>query len=225
MTPDDIFAKVTAGELSGEELTNAVSGLEVDQQAELRKKFADETAKTMTEMSGIRKEKQRVEDLLRQRQEELDKDGNPPPSPSPAPAPAANDDFAVRFREEQKQKAVNKFTADYNLNDDEKSKILETFEKMDSGKMDAENIYDDLVGVYAFVNKDRLVEADKERKAREAAAAAEVAQAAGGAQGAPNDGNQPPKYSEEVMKLAQAAGISPEAAKKDLEMGAKRVYG
>lgn len=227
MTPDEIFAKVTNGELSGEELTNTVSGLEVEQQTELRKKLAEETTKTMTEMSGIRKEKQRVEELLKQRQEELDKE--PPKKleeePAPSPAPAPQDDFTKQFRNEQKEKAVRKFKSEFGISDEEwETKYRSEFESKDSGKMDADNIYDDIVGVYAFVNKDKLVQADKERQAREAAAAAETAQSAGGPQGAPNDGNEPPKYSEAAQSLAKQAGISEEAAERQITQGTKRVY-
>ena len=227
MTPDDIFAKVSEGELSGEELTKAVNELEVDQQIALKNKFTEEATKVMGEMTGVRKEKQRVEALLKQRQEELEKAGEKPEpqTPEPAPAQPPKDDFAAKFREEQKQKAIRKFVTDFGIGDDEKSKLLEQFEKMDSGKMDAEYIYEDLVGVYAFVNKDKLVEAEKERKAREATAAEEAAKAAGGASGqSPNNGNEPPKYSEATRQLAKSAGISEEAADKQVNQGTKRVY-
>lgn len=222
MTPDEIFAKVTNGELSGEELTNTVSSLEIDQQAELRKKLADETTKTMTEMSGIRKEKQRVEDLLKQRQEELDKE---PPKKEVQPVSTQSDDFSKQFRQEQKQKAISKFKSEFGISEEEwMNKYHSEFESKDSGKLDADNIYEDIVGVYAFVNKDTLVQADRERQAREAAAAAEVANAAGGATGAPNDGNEPPKYSDAATSLAKKANISEEAAEKQVTQGTKRVY-
>lgn len=229
MKPDEIFAKVTNGELEGEELTNTISNLEVDQQAELRKLMAEDTQKTMNEMSGIRKEKKRVEELLEERRKELETNQEAPKDPEPQPAPqptnsSPQNDFATKFREEQKQKAFKKFQSDFGLSEEEAERINTQFEKMDSGKMDADNIYEDYVGVYAFLNKDKLVQADKERKAREAAAAAETAKGAGGAQGTPKDGNEPPKYSEAAISLAKRAGISEEAAERQLADGTKRVF-
>lgn len=231
MNPDEIFAKVDSGELSGEDLTNVVNELDVDKQAELRQKFAEATQQTVGEMTATRKEKKRVEDLLAKRQEELDKQKpetppETPPENPPAQQPPQNesDGFAQQFREEQKGKAIKKFVDDFGLSEGEQEKILAQFEKMDSGKMDADNIYDDLVGVYAFLNRDTLVKADQERKAREAAAEAEAAQAAGGPGGAPNDGNKPPKYSEAAQNLAKQANISEEAAERQLTQGTKRVF-
>lgn len=226
MNPDEIFAKVDAGELSGEELTKTVNELEPDQQAALRKQFAEATEKTVGEMTATRKEKKRVEELLEKRKEELDNPVSANPEPAqPAPAPQGEDnDFATKFREEQKGKAIKKFVTEFGVSDEEKTKILDQFEKMDSGKMDAENIYDDLVGVYAFLNRDTLVQADKERQARQAAAEEETQNAAGGAAGAPNDGNKPPKYSEAAQSLAKQANISEEAAERQIAQGTRRVF-
>ena len=220
MKPDEIFAKVNDGSLHGEELTNAVAALEIEEAVELKKKFADATREEYGKVSAFRQEKQRLETLVTERKAELEKATPPPITPTATPETS---DVMKQFREEQKQKAIRKFITDYGITEDEKNRILELHAKMDSGKVDADNIYEDLVGVYAFVNKDRLVEAEKERKAREAAAAAAAAQAAGGAPGAPT-GIEPPKFSEVTQSLAKQAGITPEAADKIVKEGTVRVF-
>jgi len=222
MTPEEILAKVSNGELSGDKLDEVVNDLSVEQQADLKKKASEDVTKSLSEMSGVRKEKQRIEELVAQKQKELD---TPLEKKEPQTPPAtAKDETMSQFRDEQKQKAIQKFKSDFGLSDEENQVILENFKKIDSGKVDAEFIYQDLVGAYAFVNKDKLVEADKERQAREAAAATANAENAGGMQGKPNNGNQPPKYSDTVTNVAQKAGITLEAAKKVVEEGTKREW-
>jgi len=221
MTPEEILAKVSNGELSGEKLDEVVNGLSVEQQAELKKKSAEDATKSLSEMSGVRKEKQRIEELIVQKQKELETPLEKKPETPPAPA---KDETMSQFRDEQKQKAIQKFKSDFGLSDEENQVILENFKKIDSGKVDAEFIYQDLVGAYAFVNKDKLVEADKERQAREAAAATTNIENAGSMQGEPNNGNKPPKYSDAITSIAEQAGITPEAAKKVVEEGTKREW-
>jgi len=63
------------------------------------------------------------------------------------------------FRSEQLQKAKNKLYSnpDYPLTDAQKTLLEQSFPKYDSGKMDADNIYEDLTTAYAVINKNQLI--------------------------------------------------------------------
>ena len=56
MTPEEILAKVSNGELSGDKLDEVVNDLSVEQQADLKKKASEDVTKSLSEMSGVRKE-------------------------------------------------------------------------------------------------------------------------------------------------------------------------
>jgi len=224
MTTDEILAKVNSGELSGDALKEAVSALDVEQVVEIKKKISESATEEYGKVSAFRQEKQRLEGLVNQKKTELESISNPPAPTATPDTPAATDDSMKQFREEQKQKALNRLKSEYSLNDDTFNKVVENFTKFDSGKIDADHIFDELKGVYAFLNSDTLLATAQEKTQREAEAAAQAAQLAGGAQGAPNNGNQPPKYQPEVTQLAKQAGISEEAANKFATQGTKRVY-
>lgn len=221
MTVEEILGKVSSGELSGDSLAAETANLEPQDLVTLRSKMADMAKEEFGKVNGFRQEKQRLETLVSERKAELDKMNPPAPAPT-NPAPAT-DETMKQFREEQKQKAIKRLQTELGVSAEDLTKVQEVFAKLDSGKIDADHIYDELVGVYAFINKDALIAANTERLQREANAAAETAAQAGGAQGAPL-GSNPPKYAPEVTAFAKKAGISEDAAQRLATQGTKRVY-
>lgn len=238
MEPQEIVEKVTAGELSGEKLSEVMSQLEPDKAAEVKRLAAESASQDLEKASALRKERNRVEQQKTEAEKEAeeaaeraralaaekDGQGEDPQPANPQNPPA--DNTMSQFRLEQVEKAKNKFKATFtNLPDEQYSEVFKHFEKIDSGKVDSDNIYQDLVGAYAYVNRDALVAADAEKRQREAEAAAEAAASASGANGAPpQNGNEPNQYPKHVTDLAKEAGISPEAAAKVATEGNKRVY-
>lgn len=233
MKPEEILEKTLKGELSGDALQAEVEKLDVEGQATL-KKLAAESAKTsLGEATALRKERDRANELKTQAEkdaEEAAKKAEDAKKAAEAAAgggnqpPAKPDETMSQFRKEQKDKAIARLKSDLSLTDEQTTAVVEHFNKIDSGYVDADNIYNELKGAYAFINRDTVLAADAEKRKREEEAAAAEAEAAGGAQGEPS-GSNPPKFSEPVKKLAQEAGITPEAAKKVAEEGTERVYG
>lgn len=126
-----------------------------------------------------------------------------------------------QFRAEQIQKAKNKFFTDYNVPAEQQEEYNQKFERFDSGKVDPDLIYDDFVGVYAALNKDVLLKSHKE--AEEMRKNADLKNAGdAGSQATPPSGDEPPKFSDAAMKLSKEAGISPEAAERQVKEGRTR---
>lgn len=127
-----------------------------------------------------------------------------------------------QFRQEQILKAKTKFFAEYKIPAEEQEKYTQTFEKFDSNKVDPDLIFDDFVSVYAALNKDSLLKAQKE--AEELKKNADLHNAGeAGSHSTPPAGQEPPKFSEAAMELSKKAGISPEAADKQLKQGMSRI--
>lgn len=224
MKPDEILEKTLKGELLGEALTAEVEKLTVEQQAELTKLSKESAAKSLSEASGTRKERDRI---LEQKTQ-AERDAAEAATKAAADAATAQQQppsnaTMDKFRDEQKTKAIARLKAEMGLTDDQTTEVVNHFNKIDSGMVDADNILQELRGAYAFVNRDTLLTADAEKRKREQDAADAEAQAAGGAQGDPS-GSTPPKFSEGVKTLAKEAGITPEAAQKVATQGTKRVY-
>lgn len=227
MKPEEILKKVTAGELSGEALDAEVAKLDITGQAELAR-LSKESAKTsLSEASALRKERDRANDMKTQAEKDAEDAATKAEEARKAAeggqAPAKADDTMSKFREEQKNKAIARLKSDMKLTDEQTTQVVEHFAKIDSGLVDADNIYGELKGAYAFVHRDTLLTADAEKRKREQEAADAAAEGAGGAEGEPS-GSQAPKYSEGVKDLAKRANITPEAAKKLATEGTKRVY-
>jgi len=130
----------------------------------------------------------------------------------------------TQFRQEQVDKARTKFFTDYNIPVEKQTEYEEKFKALDSGKVDSELVYQDFVGVYAFLNKDTLLKADSEKRDMERKAAEEAARGAGGG-GNPPAGDPPKTHSDVAMKLAKDAGITPEAATRIEKEGMTRTIG
>ena len=230
MKPDEILEKTLNGELSGDALAAEVAKLDVEGQATL-KKLSDESAKkSLSEASALRKERDRANDLKTQAEKDAEEaakkaeDAKKAAEAAGGAQPPAKDETMSQFRNEQVTKAKNRLKAEYSLTDEQLAEVVTHFEKIDSGKVDADNIYVELKGSYAFLNSDSVLQAAADKKKREEEAAAAEAEAAGGAAGGEPAGSQPPKFSDEVKSLAKEAGITPEAAKKVAEEGTSRVY-
>lgn len=128
-----------------------------------------------------------------------------------------------QFRTEQVDKAKAKLFSTVKLTDEEKAIVLEKFARLDTGKLDADFIYQDLISSVAAANPTKYLELTKSQEENQAEAQAELArQAAAG--NAPPAGQDPKKYSEEALSLAKKADISPEAATKQIAQGMSRVY-
>lgn len=130
----------------------------------------------------------------------------------------------TQFRTEQVNKAKNRFYAEFKLSEQDRAAVEEKFTRLDTGKLDAEFIYDDLLSAFAAANPKRHVELTRSREEQERLAAEEIEAQAGGGGGSGGNGGEVKKFSDEVMTLAKKAGITPEAAKRQVEGGMSRTY-
>jgi uncharacterized protein (DUF3084 family) len=70
--------------------------------------------------------------------------------------------FQEKFKEEQKQKALLKFFEEFKYESEDSKKILlSTYQKIDSGSVDSENIYRDLVKSHLIANSDKYIGLEK----------------------------------------------------------------
>jgi len=205
MTPEEILEKAKSENLSKEELTAMVTDLAPDEQIKFRNLAAQEAKETLSQMTALRAEKNRVENKI--------KDAEPETPPTPAPDPMA------KFREEQLLKAEIKFKQDFKLSDDEFTKIKDQFGRVDSGRIDADLIYKDFVGAYAFVNSESLLATQKKQSEMQQGAANATAAAAGTFSADPSSGQGTKEYSAEAKALAEQAGIPVEVAEQHLQEG------
>lgn len=207
---DVLDGKIKVADLTPEEMPDFV-------------KFAQtETEKVLSETTGVRSARQAEETKLEgvktklteaqtiiQKAEELSK---------PALSPEMQ-----QLRTEQVEKAKERlWTSLKGITDEQKTTILERFKQLDSNKMDSEFIYRDLLAAAAAAMPERFAELHNGQVIREQAAQEEIAR-----QAAANGGTPPPdptkKFTPDALKLAQEAGISPEAATKQLTEGNRRV--
>lgn len=164
--------------------------------------FEDNLAKA----AASRKEKARIETLIEEKNKEVSK---------------VNETMS-QFRSEQILKARQRLVEDFGITDEAKVKsIEETFSKLDSGKVDSELIYQDMMKAFAAVDAPAFVESQKKVQEMKAKAAAATAASAAGTSAPPLD-NEPPKFTPEVTEIAKTSGISEEAAKRIAEQGYKR---
>jgi hypothetical protein len=203
MTPEELLEKAKTENLSKEELSEMVNDLAPDEQIKFRNLAAQEAKDTLSQMTALRAEKNRVESKI--------KESEAPAAPTPDPM--------AKFREEQLLKAEIKFKQDFKLSDEEFTTIKDQFGRVDSGKIDADLIYRDFVGAYAFVNSDSLLAAQKRQENMQQGAANATTAAAGTFSGDPSSGEGQKEYSPEVKALAEQAGIPVEEADKYLQEG------
>lgn len=141
-------------------------------------------AKQIEAVGAIRKEKKRLEDK-----------GNE--------GGGGQQDTEKKIRAEQITKAQNRFFTEFEVSSvEDREKISESFKKFDSGKFDAELIYDDLVSTYAFLNARNLIQAKKDKEHMERTAEEMNSSMAnqGGGQGG-GGGSDVTKFSPEAQKL------------------------
>lgn len=241
MTQEEILIeKAKKGELSEDEITELDKTLSDDQRREITAAASAEMKTTLTSLSAIRQEKNRIQKLVDDGKNQLGGDDTPPADPPPAdpppadpPSPPAAEPPAdpeppsemQQFREEQKEKAVGMFKERFpKVTDEDMTKVMEHYATLGSPKIDAELILKDIIGSYAFVNSEALIAAQQEGENLEAGAAAANADEAGAPSSAPAGGEEPKKYPEHVKDLAKRANISEEAAAKVADEGLERTY-
>jgi len=73
--------------------------------------------------------------------------------------------FQEKFEAEQKAKATEKFFKDFGYSDPETQKnLLEVFERVKSGSIDADLIYKDLVRAHLILNPDKYIQLEQKVK-------------------------------------------------------------
>lgn len=149
--------------------------------------LAEKKTKTIEEIKALRQEKQRVKTLAETTQQE----------------------FSKKFREEQIGKAKQRFYSEFSdLDEQSKKAVDEEFVRTDSGKIDAENIYQDYVGAYAKLNAPSLIEAKKEKEKLEKNAAEYNAQMASSmGSGQPTEGKTYSQEAYDIVKKAVQEGL------------------
>lgn len=126
------------------------------------------------------------------------------------------------LRAENIEKAKQRLPANVRSDASRMVLVMDAFKRLDTGKLDADNIYRDLLSAVASTEPERFLELSQDAEQRAANAARELeAQAAGGG-GAPSK-EEAAKYSQEVVDLAKNAGITLEAAKRQVEQGNRRI--
>lgn len=210
---DVLDGKLKVDDLSSEELP------------EFTKFAKSEADKTRGEVAGFREAKRAEADKVAKLKEESEK-----AEKLISEAKAAKESLEAsrgqitQFRQEQIEKAKSKFYSSFTISDEDKVKVEENFKRLDSGKVDADLIFKDFVSSYAASNPEGYIEAKKKLADMEKGAASANANAAGNHSSSPGGGD-PKKFDEKTIKVAQEAGITPEAADKVLKEGMQRKIG
>ena len=220
------FKEIAVKELSGEDVSDKVKDFTPEQKSEYLKVFSAEAdVKKQGILADINKattdkdeELKAVEALRKEKQRLTVK-----PETDPAHSGQEVEEYKKQQREEQIQKARSRFVKDFNLSDDDLSKLDESFKTEDSGKLDADFIYEDFKKAYVKSNPDRFIEAEREKRRLEANANEFNAQGAG-AKGGSGGGEKGKEYSSAVhqaVKEARKAGLelTLEEAEKGLKFG------
>lgn len=208
---DDVIKKLSEGQLSDDEVKVLENKLS-DEGKKLLKEALAFTTKRQDEATKAEQFANKVKELQTQIQSEEEKLGK-----------MKNE--GTQFRQEQVDKARDKFFTEYKIPAEKQNEYLEKFKALDSGKVDSDLIYQDFVGVYAFLNKDTLLDAEKQRIESQRIADEEAARGAGNGGGSGGGGDESPKFSESTQKLAKDAGIPVEAADKIAKEGMTRTLG
>lgn len=79
-------------------------------------------------------------------------------------AQEGNKGQSEQFRKEQVDKAASRLFTQFSIPEDKRQSILETFKKIDSGKIDSDLIFNDLKIAYAASNADTLIDAETKVK-------------------------------------------------------------
>lgn len=190
---------------------------------EYHKFLATKTAEEKSEVSGLREAKraetERVEKLRAEAAAAEEKIRKAESQPSAAPSGEA----MSQFRAEQVEKAKIRLFSEVKLSESEKAVVLEKFARLDTGKLDADFIYQDLLSAVAAANPSKFLELSKSAEEQEAEAQAEIERQASSGQ-TPPSGQEKRKYSDETISLAKKAGITPEEAERQVAQGMSRTY-
>ena len=220
-TPQELIEKATKGEIETDELKTKLEEFSDEEKLQFSSLAKEQSESILSEFSGLTKEKQRrlqqLEDLGNQAQ---------PSQQTPQEGGESNqgENPLNQFREEQVLKAKSRLKEQFGLSDEDVAKVEEKFGQVDSGKVDADLIYEDFVGAYAFVNKDSLLSAQQKNEEMQQSAVEATVSAAGSTSNQPSNDANEQEYPEEAKQLAKDAGISEDAALKQLQGGMRRTY-
>jgi chromosome segregation ATPase len=141
--------------MADNELQKQIEELEKTEQELKTKQEELEKIKTTVEdygnkKSALEKELERITaDLTAKREERRQKDLT----------------FQERFEEEQKAKAKKRFFENFGYSDPEsQKKVLEVFERIKSGSVDADLIYGDLVKAHLVLNPEKYIQLEQKIK-------------------------------------------------------------
>lgn len=175
--------------LKGEDVSELTKDFDADKSTEFGKAMKKAADEELAKVAALRKEGDRIAK---------------PPEQKP-------DDVQAKFRQEQIDKAKERLYSDpqYPLTEDEKKSLEDTFSRIDSGKIDADNILKDFKRAYAAVKSDDLISARDKVTTFEKNAAdftAGGANASGGL--SPEDETKYSKEAKELYASWQKAGMT-----------------
>lgn len=210
------FQDVLDGKIKVEELTP-------EEMSEFVKFGKEKVTETLTAVGGVRDARQAEEKKLGEAKDAITKAEATIARADELNKPALTPEMQV-FRNEQVEKAKNRLLSTVKLTPEQQAEVMEKFKKLDSGKMDADFIYKDLIASVAATQPDRFLTLSEKEENERIAAEEELARQAGGSGGSAGGDNKPKKFTDEATKLAKDAGISPEAATRQLTEGNRRTY-
>ena len=211
------FQDVLDGKLKVEDLTP-------EEMPEFVKFGKTKVTETLTEVGGVRDARQAEEKKLTDIKDKVVEAQGIITKAEELNKPQLTPEMQV-FRAEQVEKAKQKLFSEVKLDDAQKAQVLEAFKKLDSGKMDADFIYKDLLASVAATQPERFLTLAQREEAAQIEADEELQRQAEMNGGSGGEGGKDKKFSDEALKLAKDAGISPEAATKQLTQGNRRVHG
>lgn len=193
---------------------------------EFEGKLSDEGKKKLRELMALKKQRKAEEDRVKKAKEDADAAEKRRQEADEAfrKSKEQQDESQTQFRKEQIEVAKQKFFSDYKIPPEEQAKYEAEFR--DSGKASADLIFKDWVKTFAAVNSDSLIDAQNKQREMEKKAAEDAERQAGGHDSPPGDGGDgKPQHSKEAEELSKKAGISIEAAERQLKEGMNRVIG
>lgn len=128
-----------------------------------------------------------------------------------------------QFRKEQVEKARRKLVEQFGLTEEEEQTVMSTFSRLDSKRVDADLIFEDMQSALAASQSKNFVSLYKEdREARRKAEAEAAAQMAGGS-GA-GESQTKSKVDPKVKAFAEEKGLSIEDAQDILSGNTRRIF-
>lgn len=189
--------------VGGENVDELVKDFTPEQKLELEQAALERSRQLrqaeLEAVSALRKEKQRLEGKTEDATKQL----------------------TEKLRQEQYDKAEKRLIEQFKVDPAEVEKLREAFKIADTGKFDADLIFEDLKKSYVFVNADTLLKDSQRKSELEKNAAEFMAGAAGGSSGDGGAGGSGKNYDPAVLDFvreAQKRGVSmtPEEAERGL---------